>query len=145
MKTSDYLGHIKYYNNLKTEAIHKVMLCRMAADNIRDIVPDYLNIEPNKWVPAILIKPKDENATADIFENATKKISQKLHEKPDIEITKEKLKATWWFNFKEAMIKLELYFGNTEQCEIEYTEETIQVPKLTGYCAKLKEMQYDTN
>jgi len=152
MKTADYLSKFK---NLKTEIrimAHKVMLSRMVADNLRDIIPTAYQIEPVSFSYGVRISPVDAGMTVDHFPKLTARLTKIFHRKPSVEVSKEYMTATWWIypGFEEKFIsdnqiRIELVFGNTEKCELIPKTLTYEGYELTGYCKAVKEMNYDTN
>jgi hypothetical protein len=150
MKTLDYLSKFKDARREVRYMAHKIMICRMVADSIRDIVPVDYKIEPVNYSYGVKISPVDETFSLDHFPKFAQKLAKVFRNKPDIEINTEHAVATWWVYpamgdmfIGENQIRIELVFGNTEKCDIIKKPMVYESYELTGYCKKIKEMEYD--
>lgn len=149
MNLENMIAQFRYERFSVRETVRRMGLAKMVGQNIESDLPKYLKVSMNPWIPAVSIKPVDDDATADLFERSVRKISRLLG-KPSININNSKLEATWYTHpqfdrntFDSIMV--DLTFRNTEACEIEYVDEIVKRPRLTGYCAKLKHMYDESN
>jgi len=152
MKTTEFLSKYRSIKEMFRELSRKVMLTRMVADNLRDVVPTAYKIDPVQYSHGIMISPVDPGLSVDNFPKMTKKLAKILHRKPSIDITPELMTAVWWtyptmgeIGRTSNQIRIELVFGNTEKCELIPTKVTVESFELSGYCKQIKEMEYDIN
>lgn len=154
MKTQDFIPSLQETKRKVRKMGMIMMLSKMVADNIADLIPDQWEIIPFGFVSAFKIQPKEGiEITADKFEKFVYKLARAFNKEPNISIDESIMEADFYvyvsggnsdFAGRYESVMIEIIVGNTEKCEIVYKEKMTKVAELTGYCKALKEKKYLT-
>ena len=154
MKTEQHL--IAYKRKLREvkDFAKDVMFTRMVMQNIADLIPlDRLKMEKTYWHAGVTIRPKVNEEGKEIpfppdeFDKLIGRLARAFNNEPTLTIDKDKMDGTFWLypkmlNEWHQSVIVEVIIGNTEACDIDYVEEVVKVPKLTGFCKALAEKKY---
>ena len=143
MNTITFLDSYRSAKRELRREISKIMLSHMVMQNIRDILPDWIRMEPYERIPQIIKLIPTIEINAEQFDKFVAKFSKKINRKPKVKIGDE-FEASWYLlpklneNFWIG-VSLEFTTGNAEKCDITYKDVVIKEPVLTGYCKALAE------
>ena len=140
------LHSFKDLNSTVKRAVSSFASRDMVMDNIRDLIPDWVDMKASKYMDrSINLSPKEDNLTADKFDKFVTRLSKKLRSKPYVDITEQNMMASWCLYFgghTNRAIRVEFSMKNTEACEVIIKRVLVDQTELTGYCKLLKEKQY---
>lgn len=150
MKNDLFIAPYEYKKEQIKDFAKRMMLLRMTYENVKEFLPKDWILEPMRpYNMAIMIKPpEDVNITIDEFEKIVARIAKKLNLQPDIRITEYILEATFYCYVRHNLYisaPIDIVVGNTEKCEITYTNRVVSERTLTGYCKVLAEKQFISN
>lgn len=161
MKTTEFKKHLNRLlaEQRKQMEVHaterrrlgeQIMVTRMVADNIKDIVPKGWAMQVSSWGAHITLEPPEGTALDEVVKQAGK-LAKKLNKEPTKSINRGEINITFYLypTFMEKTMwrcscAVGIYVNNTEACDIEVVEEMQPVKKiiLTGYCKALVESKY---
>jgi hypothetical protein len=151
MKTQEFKREFNYAKRALRSTVNKIMLARMVADNIADLIPQEWQLT-NRGSYYLQFRPA-EGATvtiADLAKLATK-LAKAFNKEPAKTVTKDTVDFTWYsypaflnkWDWTESVM-IEFAMGNTEKCEFIKKRKSVTQFEPTGYCKALKEKQYLT-
>jgi hypothetical protein len=133
------------------DASYRIMLTRMVADNIADLMPKGWEIKPYYYGTAVHFNAVDEKITLADLDKLATKLAKAFDTEPMKLIGTNTVNFTFYLYPKNGAkqcptgTRLELTIGNTEKCEVETVDVIKKETKLTGYCAALEAKKYLTH
>jgi len=149
MKTSEMKSDYHYAKRTLRSISSKVMVARMVADNIADLIPKEWQLQNNGSYYLHFRPAEGSGVTAADLDKLAKKLSKAFNTEPTKTVTPETIDFTWWsypsfmerWNWKESVM-IEFVIGNTEKCDFVVKRKMRKVSESTGYCKALQEKKY---
>jgi hypothetical protein len=152
METKHFLNELQNRKRSVIELGRQIMLSRMVADNITDIIPIGWKITPRDTWGLRLSPEENVVVTADQFDKIISKFARTFNKEPRVNINTDIMDGSFWVypggqhigkdNFRWESIMIEIVVGNTEKCEFIYKRKMNKQAQLTGYCKILAEKKY---
>lgn len=140
-------GHTYAYKKKQIKNyIRKIMIGRMVAYNIQDLIDNVFQINVDNYGD-ISIEPKEEYHSVITLLDITKqtrKISRALNIEPSKDMSEHYVSVNYYlyFNLHDSQtIGVNIYMStrNNEPCEITYKRKMHKVPVYTGFCKEFME------
>jgi len=134
-----------YYRKQLREVVHRIMIARMIAQNIAELIPAGWELQQGSWATLEYKPAEGSSITVADMDKACGRLARKLRNEPTRTVGKDKIDFTFYLyprtgDYSCTMVSF--LIGNSESCDFEVKRKMQKTYVPTGYCKKLAEAKY---